>query len=105
LLSSDNSAVRGAAAVAVARQTRDVAVIAVSAQLRREIASEQAIYKNHEKRGESQGLGSSDGQVADRADWVLVKNGTGSSSESAQSSRQREFVDSRAANPDRGLAG
>lgn len=145
-LSDNNSAVRGAAAVALARHAPEVAVRAVPAQLEQEITSEQAIYKSHEKRGEStftqpeinqilayyrcememlraismlrgneatqqllaqalhpdpqflqpgdtvagfqlwdriganpapalQALGSTDGQVADRAEWMLVKAG------------------------------
>ena len=145
-LSDNNSAVRGAAAVALARHAPEVAVRAVPAQLEQEISSEQAIFKSHERRGEStltqpeinqilayyrsememlraismlrgndvtdqllaqalhpdpqflqpgdtvagfqlwdrigldpapalQALGSTDGQVADRAEWMLVKAG------------------------------
>ena len=145
-LSNDNSAVRGAAAVALARHAPELAVRAVPAQLQKEISSEQAIYKSHETRKGSsftqpeinrilayyrcememlraismlrgndatqvllaqalhpdpqflqpgdtvagfqlwdriganpapalQALGSSDGQVADRAEWMLVKSG------------------------------
>ena len=145
-LSDNNSAVRGAAAVALARHAPEVALRAVPAQLEQEISSEQAIFKSHERRGEStftqpeinqilayyrsememlraismlrgndvteqllaqalhpdpqflqpgdtvagfqlwdrigldpapalQALGSTDGQVADRAEWMLVKAG------------------------------
>jgi glycerophosphoryl diester phosphodiesterase len=145
-LSNDSFAVRGAAAVALARHAPEVAVRAVPAQLQKEISSEQTIYTSHETRKESsftqpeinqilayyrcememlramsmlrgkdateelvaqalrpnpqfieladtvagfqlwdriganpapalEALGSSDGAVADRAEWMLVKSG------------------------------
>ena len=146
-LSNDRSAVRGAAAIALARHTPEVAVRAVPAQMQKEISSEQTIYTSHETRKESsftqpeinqivayyrcememlraismlrgkdateelaaqalrpdpqfieladtvagfqlwdrlganpapalEALGSSDGAVADRAEWMLVKSGS-----------------------------
>jgi glycerophosphoryl diester phosphodiesterase len=145
-LSNNSSAVRGAAAIALARHAPEVAVRAVPAQMQKEISSEQTIYTSHETRKESsftqpeinqivayyrcememlraismlrgkdateelaaqalrpdpqfieladtvagfqlwdriganpapalEALGSSDGAVADRAEWMLVKSG------------------------------
>lgn len=51
LLSHDDSAVRGAAALALAQHDPEVAVKAVPAELRREMASERRIYDDYVKRG------------------------------------------------------
>jgi len=53
LLSHDSPAVRGAAAVALARYQPAVAIKAISAQLHREIVSERVLYDNHQKNGGS----------------------------------------------------
>ena len=53
LLSCDDAAVRGAAAVALARHQPEVAIKAIPAQLQREVASEQVIHDDHERRGAS----------------------------------------------------
>jgi len=53
LLSCDDAAVRGAAAVALARHQPEVAIKAIPAQLQREVASEQVIKDDHERRGTS----------------------------------------------------
>jgi HEAT repeat protein len=52
-LSNNSSAVRGAAAIALARHAPEVAVRAVPAQMQKEISSEQTIYTSHETRKES----------------------------------------------------
>jgi len=53
LLSCDDAAVRGAAAVALARHQPQVAIKAIPAQLQREVASEQLIQDDHARRGKS----------------------------------------------------
>jgi glycerophosphoryl diester phosphodiesterase len=51
LLSYDDSAVRGAAAVALARHQPEAAIKAVPVQLQREVVAEQAIHDDYVKRG------------------------------------------------------
>ena len=51
LLSCDDAAVRGAAAVALARHQPGVAIKVIPAQLQKEVVFEQAIHKDHESQG------------------------------------------------------
>jgi glycerophosphoryl diester phosphodiesterase len=53
LLSYDDAAVRGAAAVALAQHQPEAAIRAIPAQLQREVVFEQAIQDDHERRGTS----------------------------------------------------
>jgi glycerophosphoryl diester phosphodiesterase/HEAT repeat protein len=54
LLSNDDAAVRGAAARALARHQPEVAIQAVPAQLRKEVAAERILYEEHKKRQDQQ---------------------------------------------------
>src|SRR3984957_7002063 len=53
LLSCDDASVRGAAAVALARHQPEIAIKAIPAQLQKEVASEQVIKHDQERRGTS----------------------------------------------------